>query len=253
VDEVWRPRWQRFLIYISTWVTLRLAHHSIMISTETYERARNLPGTTDRVSLVMNGIVPPKYIERGSARQTLAPALPPTATWIGGVGELHANKNWAALITAMEPLPRQTHLVIIGEGEERQALEKLIATKKLEGRVHLLGFVDAAQYLQAFDIFVLPSLKEGLPYVLLEAGAAGLPIVASKLPGIQDIITADESGLLTAPTPESLRRAIEELLHDDTKRQKLGATLQKKVLTDFSVTRMCSETLRLYSSNKDEA
>jgi glycosyltransferase involved in cell wall biosynthesis len=253
VDEIWRPRYQRALIYLGTWLTLRIAHHSIMISTETYERARAMPGISNRVSLIMNGVSEIEFLERAVARAKLAPQLPPNTLWIGGIGELHVNKNWATAIIALRTLPAHIHLLIIGEGEERVALERLITHHHLEERVHLLGYLDGAQYLLAFDIFLLPSKKEGLPYVLLEAGLASLPTVASDLPGIRDIINTGESGLLVEPTPPLLATTLEMLARDQGMRRRLGTALHNTVNQTFSIDRMCQQTFSCYDSKTLDA
>ncbi|MCB9812550.1 glycosyltransferase [Candidatus Nomurabacteria bacterium] len=248
VDEVWRPRWQRTLIYLGTWITLALAHQSIMITSETYQRAQKMPRMKDRVVLIKNGVAPIDFLTRTAARASLAPHLPPRALWIGGIGELHPNKNWSAAITALRTLPAQTHLLIIGEGEERPKLEQLITQEQLQERVHLLGYLEAAPHLMAFDIFVLSSQKEGLPYVLLEAGLAGLPIVASDLPGIRDIITTGETGLLVTPTPELLATSLSMLIRDEGMRRQLGQRAQQHITSTFSITHMCTDTFKLYDS-----
>jgi glycosyltransferase involved in cell wall biosynthesis len=253
VDEIWRPRWQRILIYLSTWLTLRLADQSIMISTETYERASAMPGLHNRVTLIANGIAPISFLERKVARLKLAPTLPPTALWVGGVGELHPNKNWAMAIIALANLPKHIHLFIIGDGEERPILERLITHHHLQSQVHLIGYLDAPQYFKAFDIFLLPSLKEGLPYVLLEAGLAELPTIASDLPGNRDIITSGETGLLITPTPPLLATTLEMLSRDDGMRRRLGHAHKLYVEKHFSIDRMCQQTFALYASSAVDA
>ncbi|MCA9354661.1 MAG: glycosyltransferase, partial [Candidatus Kaiserbacteria bacterium] len=184
------------------------------------------------------------------ARAKLAPHVPSEATWIGGIGELHPNKNWSAAIEAMTSLPPHTQLLIIHDGEERERLETLILTHELEDRVHLIGYVDnAPKYLLAFDVFLLPSVKEGLPYVLLEAGLAGLPIVASNLPGNQDIIDTGHTGLLVEPTPQLLGTALGMLVRDESMRNRMGTALQETIQKTFSLERMCRETFATYSVN----
>lgn len=253
IDEVWRPHWQRILIYLGTWVTLRLAHHTIMVSTETYERARQMPGMSARVSLVKNGIAPITFLERTAARAKLAPHAPPRSFWIGGIGELHPNKNWSAAILALTTLPARVHLLIIGEGEERTKLQQLITQHGLQERVHLLGYIDGASYLKAFDIFILPSKKEGLPYVLLEAGLAGLPVVASDLPGNHDIIESGQTGLLVEPTPDLLATSLSMLVRDESMRRNLGAQLSETVQQTFSIRHMYTDSFHIYESNTSEA
>lgn len=250
MDETWRPRWQRILITLFTWLTFRLAHHSIMITTETYERVRRMPGLMHRVSLIFNGIRPTTSVDRVSARTTLAPDLTHEAIWVGGIGELHKNKNWSVVIQALTSLPPQVHLIIIGEGDERSQLTQLAAQRQVLNRVHLLGFIaDAPRFLSAFDVFILPSLKEGLPYVLLEAGHAGVPVIASDLPGIRDIITPDQTGIILTPTPEVIAAAITRILETPHEGKHLATALQSQVAHTFSIERMTTETFSLYDSH----
>ncbi len=249
IDEVWRPEWQKILIYIGTWATLRLTHHSIMISTETYERTKKMPFIQDRVSLIKNGIANIDFIDRAEARTKLAPDVSPQAIWIGGIGELHPNKNWSVAIVAMISLPQSAHLFIIGEGEEDVQLNQLVNKHQLQDRVHLLGYVDGAKYLKAFDIFVLPSKKEGLPYVLLEAGLAGLAVIASDLPGNRDIIPSGETGLLVEPTSKLVATTMEMLIRDEGMRRQLGVNLKRNIEHNFSVRQMFDKTFTVYSSS----
>jgi len=253
VDEIWRPKWQRTLIYIGTWMTLLLAHHSIMISSETFARVQTMPGIKNRVSLIKNGIGKIPFLDRSMARATLAPTISSATILIGGIGELHPNKNWHMAIIAMLALPPQVHLIIIGEGEERLALERLITHHHLQDRVHLAGYLDAAKYLRAFDIFLLPSLKEGLPYVLLEAGLAELAVVASDLPGNRDIIEPGETGFLVEPTTPLLTATLKMLSRDEGMRRRLGTANRCKIEREFSIDQMCTETFSLYASSTLDA
>jgi glycosyltransferase involved in cell wall biosynthesis len=248
VDETWRPKWQRFLIYVGTWLTLHFAHQSIMISKETFDRARKMPGMQQKVSLVKNGVAPVDFIARDVARSELKLSIPDGHFLIGGIGELHPNKNWTAAINTITTLPSSVHLAIVGSGEEYDQLSHQIQTLGVGGRIHLLGYIpDAVKYLKAFDMFVLPSKKEGLPYVILEAGLAGLPVVASDLPGNRDIIESGEQGFLVEPTPKMLSTSIEMLLRDEGMRRRLGCGLQEKVMTEFSINHMIEETFSVYS------
>ncbi len=251
VDETWRPRWQRALIYCATWTTMRLCHQSIMITNETFKRAQNLPLMKDRVSLVHNGIQPIDFIEREEARTSLAPQLPSNTLIIGGIGELHPNKNWQAAVAALTSLPENVHLFIMGEGEERDSLDRLIKHHHLAHRAHLLGHKDkAARFLKAFDVFILPSKKEGLPYVLLEAGLAELPTIASNLPGNHDIIETGQSGLLISPAPDFIATSVSMLLRDQGMQRRLGQALHKTVTTTFSPDRMYDKTFAIYFKGK---
>jgi glycosyltransferase involved in cell wall biosynthesis len=252
VDEVWRPWFERALIYIGTWITLMLSHKSIMISQETTNRAKQMPGLSHKIFLIKNGIAEIDFLDKAQARTELSTHIPQADYWIGGIGELHPNKNWEASILAMRSMSKNVHLVIIGEGEERRFLEETIAEHQLQHRVHLLGYKEGAKYLRAFDIFTLPSKKEGLPYVILEAGLASLPVVASDLPGNQDIIDSGQTGFLVPPTPQQLCATYEMLIRDEGMRRTLGKGLQVVVQDTFSIKRMYKETFALYDSNNSD-
>ncbi len=254
VDEVWRPRWQRILIFIGTYYTIAAAHISIMISKETYERACKIVGRKSKVTYIKNGIAPVDFKPKEQARAELNLHIPADHTLIGGIGELHPNKNWISAIAAIAHLPHTVHLAIIGSGEEYDALKRHTVGLGISDRIHLLGFIaNAATYVKAFDIFILPSKKEGLPYALLEAGLAGLPVIATDLPGNRDIIESGVHGFLIEPEYRMLATSLEMLMRDPGMRRTLGAALQEKVMTEFSIERMVQETFTLYTSSKSGA
>ncbi len=252
-DEIWRPKWQLLLITIMTWLTIKLSSHSIMISTENLNRTKNWPFIDKKVFLIKNGIEKIDFIPATKARNILLekirkPNINPKV-WIGGIGELHPNKNWLSAIIAAKYLPINTHLFIIGVGEEKKSLQQTIEQHHLEDRIHFLGYIeDAAKYLKAFDIFILPSKKEGLPYVLLEAGMAGLATVASDLPGNQDIIENGKTGILIKPDPKLLSTSLSMLIQNTSMRRNYGLSLQKKIETEFSIQNMFEKTLQLYNN-----
>lgn len=251
MDETWRPWWQRFFITIGTWLTILYSHATIMITRETYLRARRLLFVRSKVRLIKNGVAPVDFLDRDTARKELNLSIPDDHFVIGGIGELHVNKNWTTAIQTIATLPPHTHLVIAGSGEEYDSLRFHIEKFNVTNRVHMLGYVpDAVRYLKAFDVFLLPSKKEGLPYAILEAGLAGLPVVASDLPGIRDIITSGEHGFLVQPTPKLLGTALEMLMHNDGMRRRMGAALQERVMEEFSIHHMVDETHKLYYSSK---
>lgn len=167
---------------------------------------------------------------------------------VGTIGEQTQNKNQRVLIEAVGALsPKTATLVIIGDGEMRDVL-KNAARSYPSHAIRFLGFKEnAAQYLRAFDIFVLPSLKEGLPYVLLEAGQAGLPVIATNVGGIQEIIEDEKTGLLVqAGSTSSLTSALSQLIENETLCTQFGNALHEKVTNEFSLERMVARTLALY-------
>ena len=152
----------------------------------------------------------------------------------------------------MAKLKAPLTVIIIGEGDERTKLERLIKELELKKQIFLLGQKEtAAQYLKAFDVFTLTSITEAFPYVLLEAGAAALPIVASGVGGVSEIIESMRSGILVKPrAPEEIAKAIEFLFTHPAKTAQFGQILRDRVIKEFSTARMIKETIVVYNSAK---
>lgn len=142
----------------------------------------------------------------------------------------------------------------MGDGQEMAALQALTKEKKLDRSVFLVGNVDeASQYLKAFNLFVLPSIKEGLPYTLLEAGAASLPVVATTVGGIPELIDDMKSGILVQPkNARELAHAISFMIEHPEDRRAYGAALREKVLRDYSMEKMVEAVESEYKSIKGE-
>ena len=245
-----RPLPARALIWLMTWITFLLCHKVIVISNNNAARARKLPFCRHKIHLVHNGISPLQVLPRKAARQELAPHEKPDTIIVGTIAELTRNKGLSYLIEATSLLKERGHsfsLILIGRGEERTALESLATLTHVSDRVHFVGFVPTAKkYLAGIDIFVLPSVKEGLPYVLLEAGQAGCAVVGSDIPGVTDIIDEHTGTLFPAKDVQKLANALEVLLTDPEKRHLFGERLQKKVAREFSEAKMFTEIEAVY-------
>ena len=187
------------LIYLLSWVTALLSHTVIVVSNCDLQIAKKMPFVGHKSVRIYNGIRN-DILESGD---TIRRAFPTNAHITGTVGELTKNKNQASLIEQAKDDPTM-YVAIVGEGEERSPLEALIQKYHLQDRVKLFGFMPASEVLRGFDTFALPSLKEGLPYVLLEAKAAGLPIVANRVGGVGEILDAKDMSEF------SLERMVEE-------------------------------------------
>ncbi|MDO8594886.1 MAG: glycosyltransferase [bacterium] len=237
------------LTWLASYVTALLSTDVIVITSLDCKQAKAMPFVRTKIHLIPNGIKMPDFLSREEARSTLN--LPHEATVIGSIGELTRNKNYPELITVAAGLYREHldfKLVIIGEGEDRVEITSGIKNNLvIDGRVIVDGFrEDAQRYLKAFDIFVLNSRKEGLPYVILEAGAAGLPVAATAVGGIPDIVENDKTGLLVPPY--KMDEALRKLITEKETREKLGDALKDRVEKTFSFERMLRETLLLYTS-----
>lgn len=170
----------RLLIKAATRLTFALCDTVITVSKENQRRVRGS-------ALIYNGIAPMQFGPGDKIRA----AFPAGARITGTIGELNKNKNHIALVEQAKNNP-DMYVAIVGEGELRPLLEQKICEYGLESRVKLFGFMPASEVLKGFDTFALPSLKEGLPYVLLEAKAAGLPIVANRVGGVGEILDAKD-------------------------------------------------------------
>ncbi len=260
-----RPLLARLVIRFLSWLTVALTTHTILITKAEYERVRHWPLVGRKAVLIPNGIAPLSFLDKDSARQKLLKIIDPRTSsfltsyqlpvtsyfWIGSIAELHKNKGLQYLIEATAKFKIQDSrfkIIIIGEGDERRNLETLIKKSGLEETVFLAGFVEnAAEYLKAFDIFVLPSLKEGLPYVLLEAGMAQLPIIATNVGGMPDIVKHEITGLLIPSSdPAGLATALSALCDTEEQRSYLGKNAAEAIGSSFAVENMLGKTTRLY-------
>jgi glycosyltransferase involved in cell wall biosynthesis len=241
----------RTLIYLFTWLTCLLSHQIIVISHEDYETGGHLWGQQKKMRLIHNGLKPIIFLPRTEARAKLAGLAHINISndeIIGGtIAELHPNKNLSTLIDAFTYSSRKPRLIIIGAGEEEQKLRGHIERHGLSSYIFLFGFVpEAASYLAAFDFFILPSLKEGQPYVLLEAGLAGLPVIGSDIPSITDIIAPAAGIVVPAKSSIDLGQAIDKLAINPELRTELGQNLRIRVKDNYSWEKMLNQTTSLY-------
>jgi len=169
---------------------------------------------------------------------------------IGSVANLYQNKGLEYLIQAAAILKDRNlgnlEFQIVGEGPKREFLETEIKKSKLDN-FKLLGFKeDAKKYMENFDIFVLPSLKEGFPYAILEAMAIGLPIVATRVGGVPEAVINEENGFLVeSKNPVDLAEKIGILIADQELRKKFGSRGRNLVRENFSLTKMLEETKKV--------
>jgi glycosyltransferase involved in cell wall biosynthesis len=167
-------------------------------------------------------------------------------------GRLSQQKNFATLVAAagrMEPdLRDRCRILIAGEGELRPDLEALIARLGLQEVVLMPGNLpDLQEIFGSADLFVLPSLWEGLPLILLEALAAGLPVVGSRIPGIEEVVGSGEVGLLCQPgSAEDLARALSALLRDAERRSAMAERARDLALSEYSFAETVARHEELY-------
>lgn len=183
-------------------------------------------------------------------------ALPSQATLIGMVCRLVEQKGVRygldAFIQIASDFP-QAHLLIAGEGVLQVELEERAKQAGLAHRVHFLGWrTDVSALLVGLDILLAPSLWEGFGLVMLEAMAQQLPIIASRVSAIPEVISDGETGLLVAPHDvPALADALRQLLQDAPLRQHMGLLGRDRMETHFSADRMVDETVSLYHTLHD--
>jgi glycosyltransferase involved in cell wall biosynthesis len=163
-------------------------------------------------------------------------------------GALERRKGHAVLLAAAERLPAGSDLrfVFAGAGSEEAALRRRAG--QLGVAVVFAGFQkDIGACLAAADVVAMPSLQEGLGVAALEAMAAGLPVVASRVGGLGEAVVDGETGVLVAPgDPVALARALAELARDPGRRARLGAAGRRRVLARYTMAQMAEATLACY-------
>lgn len=241
------PFYKHWLYLIMEKIVARLRDYTIVLSEKEKQIALQY-GTAklNAISVISNGIDLKNlhFFTKEEARQKLN--LPADEFIIGTIANLYKTKGLEYLIETVKQLAN-VQIVIIGEGPERKNLEKKIKQNKLEEYVTLDGSLSLAyQYLPAFDIFVLPSIKEGLPYTLLEAMAAGLPIVATDVGTVPEITKNQKTGLIVPPADsQAITEAIAILIKNPEFAQQLGANA-KEVFKKFDLRTMIEKTKIIY-------
>lgn len=251
-----RPSWQKSLIKISHWLSMIFCHEIITVAENLRQEIIAWPGLAQKVTTINNGVAPYKLFDKSVARREIWPGHS-DKFWIGTISELHQNKgldylieSFASTVRALlgDSLGWSLNLVIIGEGEERNKLQKLITDKKMNDRILLAGRIeDARHYLRAFDIFTLSSRTEALPYSILEAGLASLPVIASEVGGIPEVIDSPDKGILIpVGNIEEIKKSLLFLIKKPKYRQLAGLNLKHQVQQNFSLKQMVEKTIARY-------
>jgi glycosyltransferase involved in cell wall biosynthesis len=182
----------------------------------------------DKIVVIPNAVDPKDFAGLDEGK--------PNGKRAGFIGRLDPIKRINDLIDAVAPLPSQFTLDIFGEGSQRQSLEAQIAKLNLNDRVKLHGAVaDPREALRKIDLLVLPSAAEGFGLVLIEAMAAGVPVIGTNVPGIRDVVRDSSNGLLVPPSnPVQLGAAILRILEDCAFCDRLVAAAKIDVRARFS-------------------
>jgi glycosyltransferase involved in cell wall biosynthesis len=210
---------------------------------------RQLAVPARRIATIPNG-VPPLAPAPPTLRAELQ--LRPEDRLLVSVGNLYPVKGHRHLVEALALIAERhphAHVAVAGRGPEEAALSSLARERGVGARVHLLGLrSDIAAVLAAADVFVLPSLSEGLPLALLEAMFAGRPVVASDVGEVKAALAHGEAGVVVEPgDPAALARALDRLLSDPKRAHDLGASAARRAAADYDVSRMVGRYVETYA------
>lgn len=248
-SSLWKGK---FALYLDN-LTLPLSLGVITVSSDlrrlislSLEKKRS----TMPINTIYNGITVLDFSDKDELRSHFRNkwGIPQDCTVIGTIGRLHPVKGQVFLVEALKILIKDfsdLHLLIIGEGSLHAELQDLLSSYGLPHT--MAGYLPSAwQALPAMDIFVLPSLDEGMGLVLLEAAQAEIPVVASRVGGIPELMADNSEALLVSPAdPLALSQACSRILKDSTLAKNLVANARKKV-GRYTIEKMAAETTEFY-------
>lgn len=215
----------------------------------------------ERVYLIPNGVdsncyAKATYEQRSLIRRRNFEADDDTIC-IGMVGRLWRQKNPVCLLNAafrvIDQTDKRVKFFFIGDGELRVELEQMIQRKELESKIQVMGWrKDVASLLAGLDIFVLPSLWEGMPLAILEAMASSLPVIASDIPGNNDLIENEVDGFIFEPDNDvQFAEKILSLVNDPERGIEMGENGRKKVVEHYQLLNRVERINKLYKSLLD--
>jgi sugar transferase (PEP-CTERM/EpsH1 system associated) len=235
-----------------------LIHRYIALSQELNDYLRIRVGVkTSRLRTICNGVDVERFRPAGiDHRKSVLPDgfAERESLLIGSVGRLEAVKDQLTLVRAFSELCRQRpddrglRLVLIGDGSLRSEIERLVAEQGMQERVWLAGSrEDVPQLLSALDVFVLPSLAEGISNTILEAMACALPVVATRVGGNAELVREGETGFLVPRAdPQAMARALLAYVDDAALRHEHGSAARKRAEDVFSITGMAGRYQEVY-------
>lgn len=236
IDRFCLPRYERVLC----------------VSEDLRERCLECRVPPERCLLLENGIDTEEFCRQRNALEAKNElGLERTSFLLGGVGRLSAEKGFDILLRAVAQLRRQgvhAALLLVGEGEERPRLEALAGELGCREALHFAGFqADVRRYFEAMDVFVLSSLREGLPNVVLEAMALETPVVATRIAGVPRVIEGGVNGLLIEPgAVEPLVEAVTLLKNQEDLRQNLARAGRRTIETRYSFAHRMEKVAAIY-------
>jgi glycosyltransferase involved in cell wall biosynthesis len=239
---LWLDRWTNWLVAANVCVSRSVADFSIA-------QAGLSP---KKIVVIPNGVDVARFSTARPA--ALSPfGIPAGSQVVLTVGRLDRQKGLHDLLDAaalLMPKYRQVHFLLVGKGSERPVIDRSIREKGLMDRMHLTGWrSDIPELLAAGYALILSSHWEGMPNVILEAMAAGLPVVATQVEGTSELVHHGQTGFLVPPqSPRELAAALEALLADPSRAAAMGHAGRARVSADFPWEKMVARYDELYQS-----
>jgi sugar transferase (PEP-CTERM/EpsH1 system associated) len=213
----------------------------------------------DRVTQIYNGVDMQRFHPRTESRSSVGPEdfAPPGTVVIGTVGRMKEVKDQLTLVRAFirmlesDPACRKhLRLVVIGDGPLREEAQRLLRMANSEQLAWLPGErSDIPELMRGFDMFVLPSLREGISNTILEAMASGLPVVATRVGGNPELVDENVTGMLVPPAdPEAMAKAIGSYVVEPSRLRRHGEEGRRKVEKGFSMQGMVNSYLDVYDA-----
>jgi glycosyltransferase involved in cell wall biosynthesis len=242
------PSWLRLAMLTAEWMTAWLSTAIICVSK--YDRQVAIAhhiGRPDKLFVVQNGVDPTPWVASGDSHHKPADASCPRTAVM--VGRLAPPKDPVMLLEAWRRVPGNHRLILVGDGPLRVDVETAIRREALRDRVEVLPpTTDIPALMRTAHVFVMSSRWEGLPLAIIEAMMSGLPVVATKVGGVPEIVSENETGLLV-PTgdPEALAAALKRILDEPSLAYRMGQAGRRRALARFTEARMLAETNALYA------
>lgn len=225
----------------------------VSVSEGQAEKVRRAGVAPNKTVVIRNAIFAERFSDPDPAhREGLASLFPTNPQFIvGAAGRLSPEKGFEILIDAAAEVVRenpQIGFVIFGDGALRESLAARIKRRCLEDSVILGGFrTDLERFVPHFDLFALSSFTEGLPVAVLEAFAGGVPVVATRVGGVPEVVDHGVNGYCIEPgCPKELARGILDALSDDTRRRTMGQNGKQRVVKEFTFEVMAKQYQRLF-------
>lgn len=254
-----KSRFVRYFYFLAEFIGGLLSDKVVVLNITDYNYAiKNLKISESKVHLIPNGVAIESFgaavSVRKEYRQEVLATEKDEEICIAMVGRLWAQKNPLCLVEAAKKVIDRTDIPVkfffAGDGELKDEVERKILEYRLEGKVGILGWrSDVPKLLSSVDVFVLPSLWEGMPLAILEAMASKLPCVVSNIPGNRDLVEHDVDGLLfEANNADSLAEQLIRVIEDRQLRERFSNAAFDKVTNKYSLARRMEKVTALYES-----